>query len=107
MELISKLIEYPEAAILFCALVYMVYSWRINASSESFFSFLLTIGKYGAIVGGCFLIFGVLYAFTPYGENQLGPFLGVLFYGPLGLLLGIMVGAIAWLLKTSKKESAR
>ena len=108
MEIANKLLDYPEAALLFCALVYVIYSWLRKASSESFLSFLATIGKYGAITGGSFLLFGLLIAFTPFGENQLGPLIGVLFYAPLGLLLGIMFGAIIWLSqRTTQKTNVK
>jgi hypothetical protein len=89
----------PSVVSLLAAVAISYFVWKkMASSSDGFVSHTIKSGLIVGAVGFILGFFGPL-VLAP-GANQ-GPLLGLFITGPLGLLIGLIAGAIHWKLKKS------
>lgn len=99
MEIIYTLIRHPYIAVIFCLLVYLFGIAHSGYSSKSLGSFFGHITLFSLVIGGLLFLAGFLGPILLYPDSPQGPLIGFAITMPFGILAGLMLGAIVWLLR--------
>jgi len=100
----ARNIEFiPSVVSLLISFTIGYFVWKkMGSISNSLAKYILMGGIITGSIGFILGFFGPI-ILTP--SSNLGPLLGIFFTGPLGFLIGLIVGGIYWLVRVKNKQA--